>query len=214
MTTNRIVQVNSEKLKQIRELLCWSQMVAGMRAGYSARLIRKLESGSSVKRSTLVDVVAAYNEGIAESPALELPLLTFDECILHVDSPESVAREWFHRIFNLRDLKAIEDLVSPNVRLIAEGQELTGKEQVRTRIEAILNGFDPLTHTVEDIVADGEKLVIYWSVVAVHSGVFFGINATKRRIFIRGSTMAVIREGVFIEARDHWDAKELLDQLS
>ncbi len=213
MSASQNVHVVGDKLRQVRDSLCWSQEVAGNRSGYSTRLIRKLEAGGPVRRSTLLDVVAAYNEGIADSPELGLKSVAIDDFLSHNRDREAVVREWFDRVFNHRDITAVEDLVAPNVTLIADGEILIGRDPVRARIEAILSGFNPLRHVIEDIVDDGAKLVVYWNVTAVHSGHFFDIAPTNKETFIRGSTMAVIRDGVFIEARDHWDAKELMDQI-
>jgi predicted ester cyclase len=57
-------------------------------------------------------------------------------------------------------------------------------------------------------------VIIYWQVDATHSGDFLGFPATDKQISIRGSTMAIILDNKFVEARDHWDVKHLIDQIS
>ncbi len=170
-----------------------------------------------MNRETLNNIVAAYQEGIARQEVQNLPktLKPNDYVICEpADQIERVAFTWFDRIFNQRDLTAVDDLVHPDCKLVAEGKDLIGRDAIRARLQAILDGFQPLELCVEHLVNDGRATVIYWQVNAVHSGNFFGIEPTGRSIFIRGSTLAIIRDGQFIEARDHWDAKQLLDQIS
>ncbi len=217
LSSQRSVLVDGQKLRRVRQALGWTQTDAAKRSGYSARLIRKMENGGPISRASLDTIVTAYQEGIELKNLPDLPriLRTNDyvQCTPK-DELERVAFNWFDRIFNHRDLSTIDELTVPDVQLIAEGATLQGRKPVRERIEAILNGFNPLRLCVEHLFTDGSTVIIYWQVDATHSGDFLGFPATDKQISIRGSTMALILDNKFVEARDHWDVKHLIDQIS
>lgn len=214
---HRRVQVDGVKLRKIRESLRMTQPQAAAKSGYSTRLIRKLEQGGPINRETLDHVVTAYQEELVTSTVGGIPsVIKSIEFIICTpkDALERFAFLWFDRVFNQRDISAIDELTHPDVALVAEGETHTGRDAIRNRILAIHAGFSPIQVTIERLYSDGNTVIVYWQVDAVHSGPFLGIAATDRKISIRGSTMGVIINDQFIEARDHWDVKHLIDQIS
>ena len=59
---------DATKFRQLRQDLGWTQNDAATRSGYSERLIRKIESGASVRPSTLRDVLQCYHEAQEKRP--------------------------------------------------------------------------------------------------------------------------------------------------
>ena len=59
---------DANKIRQLRQTLGWTQNDAATRSGYSERLIRKIESGASVRPSTLRDVLQCYHEAQEKRP--------------------------------------------------------------------------------------------------------------------------------------------------
>jgi len=51
-------------IQNLRQPLGWTQDDAAHRSGYSARLIRKIESEASVRPATLRDVLQCYHEAL------------------------------------------------------------------------------------------------------------------------------------------------------
>ena len=73
---------------------------------------------------------------------------------------------------------------------------------------ALLSAFPDLQVDVEDLVADGEKLVTRYTVHGRHHGELMGIPATGKQISISGIAIDRFENGQSIE---HW---EIIDQLS
>ena len=67
--------------------------------------------------------------------------------------------------------------------------------------------------TVDDAIAQDDKVLIRWSAVATHTGDNLGIPATNKRVTFSGMTLAKIANGKIIEAWDHWDKLGMLQQL-
>lgn len=205
------VFVDGLQLRQLRQSLRWTQEHAAEKAGYTDRLIRKLERGGPVNVQTLKDVVEAYAAASAVAVALDVETLIFQQTRTMV---ESLARQWFERIFDKREIEAINELVAPNVLLLAEGATHVGRDAMRDRVQAVLDAFNPLKLTIEKVLVDGDSTVVYWMVKKKHIAEFLGIPATNRWVTLRGSSHARFKNHQIIEARDHWDVHDLIQQLT
>ena len=205
------VCVDGQGLKQLRRSLRWTQDQAAEKAGYTDRLIRKLERGGPVNVQTLKDVVEAYREHSEESQSVAAESFIREQTRTMV---ESLARQWFERIFNKRDIEAINELIAPEVRLLAEGITHVGRDAIRERVQAVLDAFNPLRLTIENVLVDGDSTVVYWKVKKKHIAEFLSIPATNRWVTLRGSSHARFENNQIIEARDHWDIHDLIQQLT
>ena len=207
----RSVPVDGERLRKFRHTVGLTQEEAAARSGYTERLIRKLERGGPVQLQTVKDVLEAYAQLSAEIRTYPLELI-----LLHPNSqtPEKLIRNWFERVFNQRDLAAIDELMHTEVVLFAEGETRMGRQTIRERVAAILRGFDPLHIEIENIIAGPDHGVAYWHVEKTHVGEFLGIPATGKTVTLRGSSYAKFANDQIIEGRDHWDVQDLVQKLT
>lgn len=209
MVSSRGVHVDGEKFRQLRQACGLTQEEASSRSGYSDRLIRKLESGGPVDFRTASDVFQTYDM-LTESKLSLGDVLRQEPGKNEV---ETLIRRWFDGVYNQRDQTLIDELMEENVELFAEGNTVYGRDAIRQRVRGLLEAFNPLTITVDYVVCDGNQAVAYWSVTKKHVGPFAGIPATGRWVKIKGSSFAVFENGRIVQARDHWDVQDLIDQL-
>ena len=85
--------------------------------------------------------------------------------------------------------------------------QVVGPAGVRQLAEALLPGIPDLALPIEDVVAEGDKVLVRLRVQGTHGGELMGIPATGRTIDIGVMDLFDIRDGVLVE---HW---ALLDNL-
>src|SRR5262249_51971218 len=76
-----------------------------------------------------------------------------------------------------------------------------------------LSAFPDLQITVEGTVAEGDEVVVRWSVQATHVGDGLGLPATGRAVSFRGMTWIRYRNGKMIEGWDCWNQAGLIQSL-
>ena len=91
--------------------------------------------------------------------------------------------------------------------------EARGPEGTKRLVSMILAAFPDAHYTLEDIVAEGDKVAYRWSARATHKGEFMGIAATGKQGTVRGTTIVRIMNGKFQEAWQNWDALGLMHSL-
>jgi steroid delta-isomerase-like uncharacterized protein len=113
-----------------------------------------------------------------------------------------------YELLNNGDAESIGKLVTPEYiehdPLPGQG---TGRDGVVDRFSMIVGALAP-HFTVEDVVAEGGKVVVRWTNAGTHVAEFAGIPATGRSFSIAGIDIYRVVNGSICE---HW---HVIDQLS
>jgi steroid delta-isomerase-like uncharacterized protein len=124
------------------------------------------------------------------------------------DPNEMTARRYYEAVLNGRDL-SILDLIA--VPAYVEHDPLPGQgdgvEGLKGRATMLLDAFDP-HFTIEDVVMDGDKVVVRWTQTGTHVGEFLGIPPTGRTFRIAGIDIHRLEDSRLAE---HW---HVVDQLA
>lgn len=131
-------------------------------------------------------------------------------------SPES-NKELVRRAFaliNRGDLDSANEFVAAD--LVRNGQAV-GREADRLRDGALAAAFPDLEYTVEDIVAEGDRVAVRWRMTGTHTGELAGpsmaLPASGRRLDTQGTSFYRLQDGVAQEIWEAFDMMEFLGQL-
>ena len=91
--------------------------------------------------------------------------------------------------------------------------ETKGKVAAKAYYQNYVTGFSDREFIVKDIFAQGDKLVKHWEFKGTHTGDFFGIKATGKKVDVFGCTIAKIVDGKIVEEQDFMDNLEFFQQL-
>ena len=67
--------------------------------------------------------------------------------------------------------------------------------------------------TINDMVADGDKVVWRWTVSGTHNGPLMGIPATGKPVEFTGTVLSRFENGKWAEDWTNWDTLGLLQQI-
>jgi predicted ester cyclase len=67
--------------------------------------------------------------------------------------------------------------------------------------------------TEDGLIAEGDKVVEYWSFIGTHKDEFTGVAATGKPVTSDGSTTRRIAGGKTAETWVHWDQLSFLQQV-
>jgi steroid delta-isomerase-like uncharacterized protein len=113
-----------------------------------------------------------------------------------------------YELLNAGNIEAVGELVSPDYDehnpLPGQG---SGREGVLDRFSMITAGLAP-QFTIEDVIAEGDRVVVRWTNTGTHVAEFAGIPPTGRTFSITGIDIYRLTDGLLCE---HWD---VVDQLS
>lgn len=128
---------------------------------------------------------------------------------------KQLIRRGVDEVWNRGNLDAANEMLASDFVNHATGllEETTGSEGIKTFFGALRSAFPDLTFTIEDHIAEGDRVVTRWSAVGTHKGDFQGIPATGKRVQISGTDIDRIENGKIAECWMSMDELGLLQQL-
>jgi steroid delta-isomerase-like uncharacterized protein len=88
-----------------------------------------------------------------------------------------------------------------------------GPEDVKRFLRHYRDAFPDLEITVDDQIAEGDKVVTRWSSRGTHQGEFRGIAATSNEVRLTGIGIFRFSDGKVVESWDNFDQLGMLRQL-
>ena len=123
---------------------------------------------------------------------------------------KALVRRWIEEGFNQRGLTVVDDLFAERV---AVNGQIVGREGLKQSMSRHLGGFPDLHVTIDDIVAEGRSVGIWYTVEGTHRGEFEAIPPTGNHVKWVGVDLFSIDGGKISAARFLSDVHGLLTQL-
>ena len=129
---------------------------------------------------------------------------------------KALVRRWFDEVWNKGQEATIDKLFAENGVAYGLGDtdvEIRGPAQFKPFFRNMRGSFPDLQITIEDIVAEADKVMVRVLLQGTHSGGNLGPAATGRRIRVAGIVLVRISNEQIIEGWNSWDQLGLLRQI-
>ncbi len=126
---------------------------------------------------------------------------------------KAIVRQAYDAI-NRNDLDALDEMVASDItdHDPAPGQG-PGLEGVKDYFSSLHAAFPDVQMDVEDMIAEGDKVVARVSVSGTHQGEFMGIAPTGNRVTITGIDILRLTDGKVVEHWGKFDDLGMMQQL-
>ena len=126
-----------------------------------------------------------------------------------------VFRRYVEEVGNEGNLDLADEIFDRYLAHQPDGSMLErGPEDVKRFMGEFRGGFPDFHSTIEDMVAEGDKVVTRWTIRGTHQGEFRGIAPTGKQITVTG--IGIFRfspEGKVVESWDNFDQLGMMRQL-
>lgn len=127
-----------------------------------------------------------------------------------------VIQRWFEEVWNKGNLDAIDELLAADAvgRGLGEaGKDVYGPAGFKPFVQRIRGAFPDIHITVEDTVAEGDKVAARFTATMTHEGDDLGLPATGKRVTVSGITFTLVRNGQIADGWNCWDIYGMMQQL-
>lgn len=127
----------------------------------------------------------------------------------------TIIRNLYEEVWNKRKLELMSELVSPSHALHGpnfDGASI-GPEAYARQVVMFIRGFPDLHWTIEDTIAEKEKIVVEWTFSGTHQGEFMGVAPTHKKVSVGGITIHHIAHGKIMDSDVIWDTWGMMQQL-
>lgn len=131
-------------------------------------------------------------------------------------SPEmnvNLARRYNKEVWNDGNMQAADGLVSPDVLFVSPTGTVEGLEAFKKYLGGIHALFPDIRFDTEQVITDGDQVVLHWTMTGTHSSDFMGIPASNNRFTVSGVSLLSFDESKIVKAMLFWDRLDLAQQL-
>ena len=123
---------------------------------------------------------------------------------------KALVRRWIEEGFNKRDLKVVDESFAED--FVVNGLKI-GRGGLRRSMSRHLTAFPDLHVVIDEIMAEGDKVGIWYRARGTQRGEFRGVPATGKRVNWVGVDLLRVEGGRIVEGRFVDDSLGLLRQL-
>jgi predicted SnoaL-like aldol condensation-catalyzing enzyme len=124
-----------------------------------------------------------------------------------LEANKTLARRIWDEVFNDRNLVVADELVALDAvnHEAGPGAPARGPESLKAAVTWLSAAFPDVHMAIDDILAEGNKVVLQTTMSGTHHGSFMGIAPTGRRIAQRQVHFLRIADG---KAAEHWAIRD------
>jgi steroid delta-isomerase-like uncharacterized protein len=117
--------------------------------------------------------------------------------------------------WNAHDLERVSILYAPHYlgMDVSQSKPHEGREGIKETISAYLHAFPDFHIQPEEIIEQGNRLVVVWNATGTHEGKLMNIPATGVHITVRGVTILTTEDNLVTNALYLWDVAAVLREI-
>lgn len=114
-----------------------------------------------------------------------------------IEVNKEVARRYFEQFVNERRLDVLEEIVAEDA--VDETRAFSGgsgsREDFRQHALWLWESVQDVKATITDLVAEGDRVVVYWRIEGIHRGTVFGVPGSGRAFTGNSISTITIQDG-------------------
>jgi steroid delta-isomerase-like uncharacterized protein len=126
---------------------------------------------------------------------------------------KAAMRRLYEEVFNQGKVEVAAEIISADAIDHEEPEAPRGPQSMIDAVQRLRTAFPDLGITVEDMIAEGDRICTRTTMSGTHTGDFWGMPTTGKAFSIQGIDICRFKDGLIVE---HWgvtDALSLLRQL-
>lgn len=127
-----------------------------------------------------------------------------------IESNKEIVRKLFEESLNKGNLELLPDLIAAS---FTGPQGEKGAAGFRATFEPLLKAFPDIHYTINDLVAEDDKVVVNWTWHGTQTGAFRGIPATGKTVSNVGMAVFALKDGKIVSASTQTDRLGFLQGL-
>jgi steroid delta-isomerase-like uncharacterized protein len=124
-----------------------------------------------------------------------------------------LARRTVEEVYNQGNLAVVDELAASDLVIHSPSGDIHGPAGAKQYVAALRAAFPDLHITIEDQIAEEDRVVTRWSARGTHTGEFQGIPPTGKPGRVTGIDIDRIADGKVVECWTNMDDLGLLQQL-
>ncbi len=132
---------------------------------------------------------------------------------MSTEENKALVRRWIDG-HNRHDPAIVDELIADDyVYHRPDGQDIKGPKMLKELFIAFRPVFPDIHYTIDDMVAEGDKVAVCYTSTATHKGEYMGIAPTGKRVTMKSAFFYRFKGGKMVEAVSYSDSLAMFRQL-
>ena len=130
---------------------------------------------------------------------------------------KTITKRIFDEGWNGRKLDVCDELIAKDAPTHEPGlppEASIGPESLKGIIGIYTGAFPDVKMTLEDMVAEGDRVVVRWQAIGTNTGSLMGMPPTGKKSTVTGTLIYRFADGKVAEAWSLWDKAGMMQQLT
>ena len=132
---------------------------------------------------------------------------------MSTEENKALARRWMEEIWGKGNVAAVDELFAPDFVFHYAPPEVAPDREAYKQTVTMLCAAFPGPVTIEDMVAEEDKVAVRWTWRGTHTGEFWGIAPTRKQVTMTGISIIRIVGGKIVEEWGESDNLGFMQQL-
>jgi predicted ester cyclase len=133
---------------------------------------------------------------------------------MSIEENKATVRRFFEELLSTDNFSVADEILAPDFRFYFAGSpEPMDLERYKAFLVMRRSAFPDRRFTVEDMVAEGDKVSARFTMRGTHEGELGGMAPTGKAVTMTGMDMIRLREGQLVEDRVEVDQLGMMQQL-
>ena len=112
---------------------------------------------------------------------------------------KELLRRFYKEVYVDWNMALVDAVVSPRFVSHDWAAGLAGPQAFRSYYSAIRSAVPDARYVVDDLIAEGDEVMVRWRMLGTHTGAFNGIPPTGGQITLRGIAVYRLEDGKMVE---------------
>jgi steroid delta-isomerase-like uncharacterized protein len=127
-----------------------------------------------------------------------------------LEANKALVRRFIDEIFLRQDFGAVDELLTDDFVPHTWGEMAPGRDGLKQAITRVSAGLSEARMTVEDVIAEGDRVAVRLTSSAMHTGAFMGMPPSGKRYEISEIHIFRIRDG---RVSEHWHQADFMGMM-
>ncbi len=134
---------------------------------------------------------------------------------MSAEDNKALVRRWFEELFNEAKLDVADEIVTPDhvSHDTSTPEHPPGPEGERQLVNLVRGAFPDGRISIEDLVAEGDRVAVRWTFRGTHRGDFMGVAPTGNQVEMGAMDLLRIAGGKIAETWSNVDMMAMMRQL-
>ena len=129
---------------------------------------------------------------------------------MSIETNKALARRFIQDVMVKGSGAAVDEIVADDFTPRSWGKMPPGKDSLKQAQQRVLKGLSDVSMTIEDVIAEGDKVVVRLTAKGTHTGEFMGMKPSGKSYSISEIHILRIADG---KVAEHWRDADMLGMM-